>query len=109
MESSGDGSRERLLIAYESMDRSTKVLQSAHATALATEEVGRQTLINIKDQGETLRHARDNLSKADENIEKTSNIMKRMIRRVMTDKIICFIIAFVLFIVVVLIIILTAK
>ena len=88
--------RTRLLASTDRLNSSTSRLESSHRTILQTEELGRDVLTNLHGQREQLQNTRDNLRKADDNIGRSSRVLRTMGRRVITNKIIMALIILVL-------------
>ncbi|KAJ5067058.1 vesicle transport v-snare 13 [Anaeramoeba ignava] len=88
--------RQKLLQAQNTLDNSSQRLQNAHKTALQSEQIGTEILADLHQQGDTLRGAHKKLQRAEENVDKGGNIISRMFRRAVTNKIILIIIIIVL-------------
>ncbi|KAI5452388.1 t-SNARE VTI1 [Naganishia albida] len=71
--------RTRLLAGTETLADGSRRLENAHRIALETEDVGADILRNLHGQRSQLEHTRDTLSQADNNIDRASGTLKKMI------------------------------
>ncbi|KAJ9105880.1 hypothetical protein QFC20_004215 [Naganishia adeliensis] len=71
--------RSRLLAGTETLADGSRRLDNAHRIALETEDVGADILRNLHGQRSQLEHTRDTLTQADNNIDRASGTLKKMI------------------------------
>ncbi|CAO3620461.1 unnamed protein product [Cunninghamella blakesleeana] len=99
--------RQRLLSGTERLGESSCRLEQSHRLALETEAVGANILSTLKGQRETLTRARDTLAETDAHIDTATRTLKKMARRITTNKLITG--AIILILVVLIIIIVYSK
>ncbi|KAL1665853.1 hypothetical protein GGF50DRAFT_100004 [Schizophyllum commune] len=80
--------RTRLLAGHQTLEEGSARLEDSTRVALRTEEVGAEILRNLRGQREQIVHASDTLHTADTNIDRSSGIMKRMIRQMYRQRVI---------------------
>ncbi|KAL1744043.1 hypothetical protein HDZ31DRAFT_64455 [Schizophyllum fasciatum] len=80
--------RTRLLAGHQTLADGSTRLEDSTRVALRTEEVGAEILRNLRRQREQIVHAGDTLHTADTNIDRSSGIMKRMIRQMYRQRVI---------------------
>ncbi|MBW0477722.1 hypothetical protein O181_017437 [Austropuccinia psidii MF-1] len=80
--------RERLLKANQLLESSSGRLDSSHRIALETEELGVGILRDLRGQREQIEGTRDTLRDADGHIDKASNTLNKMIRRMNRQRLI---------------------
>ncbi|KAF8530702.1 vesicle transport v-snare protein vti1 [Gautieria morchelliformis] len=78
--------RSRLLAGTATLEDSTRRLEDSHRVALETEDVGADILRNLRGQREQIEHARDTLGRADTSIDRASGTLKKMVRRMYTQR-----------------------
>jgi len=96
LETTSADQRQRLLKANQRLTDSTSRLQDSHRLAAESEEIGTGILKDLHGQREQIIRTRDNLDKADENIDTSSRILRGMSRRIQTNKFITALIIIVL-------------
>lgn len=80
--------RDRLLQANQLLETGTTRLESSHRIALETEELGTGILRDLRSQREQIEGTRDTLREADGHIDKASNTLNKMIRRMYRQRIV---------------------
>ncbi|KAH9513765.1 Vesicle transport through interaction with t-SNAREs 1B [Bulinus truncatus] len=80
--------RAKLLQGHQSLQRATDSIARSHQIAAETDQIGTDIIDELGQQRETLVRTRDRLSETDANLHKSRQILKGMIRRLMTDKMI---------------------
>ncbi|KAK2466129.1 hypothetical protein APHAL10511_001771 [Amanita phalloides] len=88
--------RTRLLAGTALLEDGTNRLQDSYRIALETENQGADILINLRSQREQIEHARSTLQTADAAINRASNTLKNMIRRMYQQRVVTAAIIFVL-------------
>ena len=73
--------RARLLAGTNLLEQGTKRLQESQRLALETEAQGADILTNLRQQREQIESSRSTLERADLAIDRASNTLKQMIRR----------------------------
>jgi vesicle transport through interaction with t-SNAREs protein 1 len=73
--------RMRLLSGTQVLEDGTKRLQQSQAIALETENQGADILMNLRQQREQIENSRNTLQRADIAIDRASNTLKQMVRR----------------------------
>jgi len=84
--------RQRLLGAQVTMRETGDSLDRTTAALEQTVAVGAETSITLQEQRETLVRARETIRETDDFLTRTSNTLRRMRRRLMTNKLISWII-----------------
>ncbi|POW07539.1 hypothetical protein PSTT_08211 [Puccinia striiformis] len=80
--------RERLLRSQQVLESSSNRLDSSHRIALETEELGSGILRDLRGQREQIENTRDTLREADGHLDKASNTLNKMIRRMYQQRVI---------------------
>ncbi|KAA1090418.1 hypothetical protein PGT21_017240 [Puccinia graminis f. sp. tritici] len=80
--------RERLLKANYLLESSSDRLDSSQRIALETEELGSGILRDLRGQREQIENTRDTLREADGHLDKASNTLNKMIRRMYQQRVI---------------------
>lgn len=80
--------RERLLKANYLLESGSERLESSHRIALETEELGTGILRDLRGQREQIENTRDTLREADGHLDKASNTLNKMIRRMYQQRVI---------------------
>ncbi|KAF9055229.1 V-snare-domain-containing protein, partial [Hymenopellis radicata] len=84
----GVSDRSRLLAGTALLDDGTKRLQDSQRLALETEEQGAGILMNLRTQREQIENSRNTIQRADSSIDRASNTLKAMIRRMYQQRIV---------------------
>ncbi|XP_055878249.1 vesicle transport through interaction with t-SNAREs homolog 1B-like [Biomphalaria glabrata] len=80
--------RAKLLQGHQSLQRATESIARSHQIAAETDQIGVEIIDELGQQRETLVKTRDRLTETDANLVKSRQILKGMLRRMMTDKMI---------------------
>ncbi|TFK43644.1 vesicle transport v-SNARE protein N-terminus-domain-containing protein [Crucibulum laeve] len=80
--------RTRLLAGTALLEDGTKRLQDSHRIALETEDQGAEILMNLRGQREQIENSRNTLQRADMSIDRASNTLKKMIRRMYQQRVV---------------------
>ncbi|TEB30161.1 vesicle transport v-snare protein vti1 [Coprinellus micaceus] len=96
--------RTRLLSGTQLLENGTKRLEESQRMALETESHGAEILTNLRGQREQIENSRDTLLRADIAIDRASNTLKQMVRRMYQQRAITYSIIAVLIILIVVIV-----
>ena len=96
MSSTAQGQRERVANTTKTMEESGQTLQEAKKVAVDTLGLGTNILGNLHTQRGVIESAGDHLHGADSNVARAGKVLRAMGRRVMTNKLIMFLIVLVL-------------
>jgi len=99
--------RTRLLVGHEVLEDGNRRLQESERIALETEEQGAGILSTLRRQREQIEGSRDMMRTADTSIDRASNTLKKMIRRMYQQRVI--ITAIIIVLIAVILLILWAK
>jgi len=88
--------RARLLAGTDKLSDGQRRLEESHRVALETEDLGAGILGNLRSQREQIEHTRDTLYQADGSIDRASNTLKKMIRRMYQQRVVTALIILVL-------------
>eukprot|EP00743_Colponemidia_sp_Colp-15_P001566 GILK01001711.1.p1 GENE.GILK01001711.1~~GILK01001711.1.p1 ORF type:complete len:257 (+),score=51.03 GILK01001711.1:100-771(+) len=94
--------RARLLDTTDKLRSGADKLEAAKRTALETEALGADIMVDLRSQRDTISRARNNVRDVDDNLTKARKTLTNMARRVVTNKLILgFIIALLLFMIII--------
>ncbi|SCU78329.1 LANO_0A02740g1_1 [Lachancea nothofagi CBS 11611] len=97
------GQRQQMLSNHAILSRTGDKLRDATRTAVDTENVGSQVMMDLRAQRETLENARQTLFQADSYVDKSIRTLKTMSRRLVANKFISYAIIAVLIILILLV------
>jgi len=80
----------------ERLRNTTDVIKNALRVAADTEQVGRDSLLELEDQKETIGRSRLKIRSVDESLATASRLLRGMKRRVMTNKLISLVLALIM-------------
>jgi len=80
----------------ERLRNTTDVIKNALRVAVDTEQVGRDSLLELEDQKETIGRSRLKIRSVDESLATASRLLRGMKRRVMTNKLISLVLALIM-------------
>nr|XP_046233027.1 vesicle transport through interaction with t-SNAREs homolog 1A isoform X1 [Scatophagus argus] len=83
--------RAHLLDNTEKLERSSRRLEAGYQIAVETEQVGQEILANLHGDREKIQRARERLRETDANLGKSSRILTGMLRRIIQNRILVFI------------------
>ncbi|XP_022047439.1 vesicle transport through interaction with t-SNAREs homolog 1A isoform X1 [Amphiprion ocellaris] len=83
--------RAHLLDNTEKLERSSRRLEAGYQIAVETEQVGQEILANLHTDREKIQRARERLRETDANLGKSSRILTGMLRRIIQNRILVFI------------------
>ncbi|XP_008312086.1 vesicle transport through interaction with t-SNAREs homolog 1A isoform X1 [Cynoglossus semilaevis] len=83
--------RAHLLDNTEKLERSSRRLEAGYQIAVETEQVGQEILSNLHTDREKIQRARERLRETDANLGKSSRILTGMLRRVIQNRVLIFI------------------
>ncbi|XP_041671383.1 vesicle transport through interaction with t-SNAREs homolog 1A isoform X1 [Cheilinus undulatus] len=83
--------RAHLLDNTEKLERSSRRLEAGYQIAVETEQVGQEILANLHSDREKIQRARERLRETDANLGKSSRILTGMLRRIIQNRILVFI------------------
>ncbi len=73
--------RQQLLSGTERLDRSSQRLRESQRVALETEDIGRNTLVDLHTQRETIEHTRAGLLESEGYVDRSVKTLRGMARR----------------------------
>ncbi|XP_054625049.1 vesicle transport through interaction with t-SNAREs homolog 1A isoform X1 [Dunckerocampus dactyliophorus] len=89
--------RAHLLDNTERLERSSRRLEAGYQIAVETEQVGQEILANLHTDREKIQRARERLRETDANLGKSSRILTGMLRRIIQNRVLVFVLgAFIL-------------
>ncbi|XP_039632393.1 vesicle transport through interaction with t-SNAREs homolog 1A isoform X2 [Polypterus senegalus] len=88
---SSESQRAHLLDNTERLERSSRRLEAGYQIAVETEQVGQEILENLHHDREKIQRSRDRLRETDANLGKSSRILTGMMRRIIQNRILMFI------------------
>ncbi|XP_015238619.1 PREDICTED: vesicle transport through interaction with t-SNAREs homolog 1A isoform X1 [Cyprinodon variegatus] len=89
--------RAHLLDNTERLERSSRRLEAGYQIAVETEQVGQEILSNLHTDREKIQRARERLRETDANLGKSSRILTGMLRRIIQNRVLVFVLgAFIL-------------
>ncbi|XP_023695394.1 vesicle transport through interaction with t-SNAREs homolog 1A isoform X4 [Paramormyrops kingsleyae] len=94
--------RAHLLDNTERLERSSRRLEAGYQIAVETEQVGQEILANLHSDREKIQRSRDRLRETDANLGKSSRILTGMLRRVIQNRILIFVLGAVILLTIVL-------
>ncbi|XP_064602481.1 vesicle transport through interaction with t-SNAREs homolog 1B-like [Liolophura sinensis] len=80
--------RSRLMQGTESLNRTSESIARSHRVAAETDQIGVEIIEELGQQRESLVRTKDRLHGTDSNLRKSRKILRSMVRRVMSDKMI---------------------
>ncbi|XP_062270223.1 vesicle transport through interaction with t-SNAREs homolog 1A isoform X1 [Platichthys flesus] len=83
--------RAHLLDNTEKIERSSRRLEAGYQIAVETEQVGQEILANLHTDREKIQRARERLRETDANLGKSSRILTGMLRRIIQNRVLIFI------------------
>ncbi|XP_067343426.1 vesicle transport through interaction with t-SNAREs homolog 1A isoform X1 [Channa argus] len=83
--------RAHLLDNTEKLERSSRRLEAGYQIAVETEQVGQEILANLHGDREKIQRARERLRETDANLGKSSRILTGMLRRIIQNRVLVFI------------------
>uniref|UniRef100_A0A7N6BU04 t-SNARE coiled-coil homology domain-containing protein n=1 Tax=Anabas testudineus TaxID=64144 RepID=A0A7N6BU04_ANATE len=83
--------RAHLLDNTEKLERSSRRLEAGYQISVETEQVGQEILANLHSDREKIQRARERLRETDANLGKSSRILTGMLRRIIQNRILVFI------------------
>ncbi|XP_072095638.1 vesicle transport through interaction with t-SNAREs homolog 1A isoform X2 [Mobula birostris] len=86
-----ENQRARLLDNTERLERSTRRLEAGYQLTVETEQIGQEILENLHHDKEKIQRARERLRETDTNLGKSSRILTGMLRRIIQNRILMFI------------------
>ncbi|XP_078486116.1 vesicle transport through interaction with t-SNAREs homolog 1A-like [Ciona intestinalis] len=104
-----DDQRARLLDNTERLENSSRRLEVGYRVVMETEKVGQDILDNLQRDRETISRTRQRLRDGDANLGKSSRIVSGMMRRIIQNRLLTFLIMGVLIIVIIIIIYVTTT
>ncbi|XP_043109414.1 vesicle transport through interaction with t-SNAREs homolog 1A isoform X2 [Puntigrus tetrazona] len=100
--SSSESQRAHLLDNTERLERSSRRLEAGYQIAVETEQVGQEILANLHSDREKIQRSRDRLRETDANLGKSSRILTGMLRRIIQNRILVFILGAIILLTIVL-------
>ncbi|XP_066549636.1 vesicle transport through interaction with t-SNAREs homolog 1A isoform X1 [Amia ocellicauda] len=83
--------RAHLLDNTERLERSSQRLEAGYQIAVETEQIGQEILENLHHDREKIQRSRDRLRETDANLGKSSRILTGMLRRIIQNRILMFV------------------
>ncbi|XP_008435081.1 vesicle transport through interaction with t-SNAREs homolog 1A isoform X1 [Poecilia reticulata] len=83
--------RAHLLDNTERLERSSRRLEAGYQIAVETEQVGQEILANLHTDREKIQRARERLRETDANLGKSSRVLTGMLRRIIQNRILVFV------------------
>ncbi|XP_058477449.1 vesicle transport through interaction with t-SNAREs homolog 1A isoform X1 [Solea solea] len=83
--------RAHLLDNTEKLERSSRRLEAGYQIAVETEQVGQEVLANLHSDREKIQRARERLRETDANLGKSSRILTGMLRRIIQNRVLVFV------------------
>ncbi|XP_069547930.1 vesicle transport through interaction with t-SNAREs homolog 1A isoform X1 [Brachyistius frenatus] len=83
--------RAHLLDNTEKLERSSRRLEAGYQIAVETEQVGQEILTNLHSDREKVQRARERLRETDANLGKSSRILTGMLRRIIQNRLLIFV------------------
>jgi len=101
----GTSDRTRLLVGSQSLEESTRRLESSQRVALETEDIGTDILRSLRVQREQIEHSREVLGGAENNVDRASKTLKGMVwtmykQRIITGAICAILVIIIIFVIV---------
>ncbi|XP_037547396.1 vesicle transport through interaction with t-SNAREs homolog 1A [Nematolebias whitei] len=101
--------RAHLLDNTEKLERSSRRLEAGYQIAVETEQVGQEILSNLHTDREKIQRARERLRETDANLGKSSRILTGMLRRIIQNRILIFVLGAVILLTIILAIYLNQR
>ncbi|XP_042192606.1 vesicle transport through interaction with t-SNAREs homolog 1A isoform X2 [Callorhinchus milii] len=86
-----ENQRAFLLDNTERLERSSRRLEAGYQITVETEQIGQEILENLHHDKEKIQRSRDRLRETDTNLGKSSRILSGMLRRIIQNRILIFI------------------
>ncbi|XP_055006535.1 vesicle transport through interaction with t-SNAREs homolog 1A [Boleophthalmus pectinirostris] len=99
---SSENQRAHLLDNTERLERSSRRLEAGYQIAVETEQVGQEILSNLHSDREKIQRARERLRETDANLGKSSRILTGMLRRIIQNRVLVFILGAIILLVIIL-------
>ncbi|XP_077311162.1 vesicle transport through interaction with t-SNAREs homolog 1A isoform X4 [Lithobates pipiens] len=99
---SSESQRAHLLDNTERLDRSSRRLEAGYQIAVETEQIGQNILENLNQDREKIQRARDRLRETDTNLGKSSRILTGMLRRIIQNRLLVFVLGIIIVITIIL-------
>ncbi|XP_048464683.1 vesicle transport through interaction with t-SNAREs homolog 1A isoform X1 [Rhincodon typus] len=97
-----ENQRAFLLDNTERLERSTRRLEAGYQLTVETEQIGQEILENLHHDKEKIQRARERLRETDTNLGKSSRILTGMLRRIIQNRILMFILGAIILLTIVL-------
>ncbi|XP_051969177.1 vesicle transport through interaction with t-SNAREs homolog 1A-like isoform X1 [Xyrauchen texanus] len=94
--------RSHLLDNTERLERSSRRLEAGYQIAVETEQVGQEILSSLHSDREKIQRSRDRLRETDANLGKSSRILTGMLRRIIQNRVLVFILGAIILLTIVL-------
>ncbi|XP_030195913.1 vesicle transport through interaction with t-SNAREs homolog 1A isoform X1 [Gadus morhua] len=94
--------RAHLLDNTEKLERSSRRLEAGYQIAVETEQIGQEMLSNLNTDREKIQRARERLRETDANLGKSSRILTGMLRRIIQNRFLVFILGAIILITIIL-------
>ncbi|XP_040217552.1 vesicle transport through interaction with t-SNAREs homolog 1A isoform X2 [Rana temporaria] len=94
--------RAHLLDNTERLDRSSRRLEAGYQIAVETEQIGQNILENLNQDREKIQRARERLRETDTNLGKSSRILTGMLRRIIQNRLLVFVLGIIILITIIL-------
>ncbi|XP_038677472.1 vesicle transport through interaction with t-SNAREs homolog 1A isoform X2 [Scyliorhinus canicula] len=91
-----------LLDNTERLERSTRRLEAGYQLTVETEQIGQEILENLHHDKEKIQRARERLRETDTNLGKSSRVLTGMLRRIIQNRILMFILGAIILLTIVL-------
>ncbi|XP_040031767.1 vesicle transport through interaction with t-SNAREs homolog 1A isoform X1 [Gasterosteus aculeatus] len=101
--------RAHLLDNTEKLERSSRRLEAGYQIAVETEQVGQEILSNLNSDREKIQRARERLRETDANLGKSSRILTGMLRRIIQNRVLVFILGAIILLTIILAIYLNVR
>ncbi|XP_047232759.1 vesicle transport through interaction with t-SNAREs homolog 1A isoform X1 [Girardinichthys multiradiatus] len=101
--------RAHLLDNTERLERSSRRLEAGYQIAVETEQVGQEILANLHTDREKIQRARERLRETDTNLGKSSRILTGMLRRIIQNRVLVFVLGAIILLTIILAIYLNLR
>ncbi|KAM4526782.1 vesicle transport through interaction with t-SNAREs homolog 1A isoform 2-T2 [Fundulus diaphanus] len=101
--------RAHLLDNTERLERSSRRLEAGYQIAVETEQVGQEILSNLHTDREKIQRARERLRETDSNLGKSSRILTGMLRRIIQNRVLVFVLGAIILLTIILAIYLNLR
>eukprot|EP00283_Hemiselmis_rufescens_P010640 CAMPEP_0173432696 /NCGR_PEP_ID=MMETSP1357-20121228/10408_1 /TAXON_ID=77926 /ORGANISM="Hemiselmis rufescens, Strain PCC563" /LENGTH=253 /DNA_ID=CAMNT_0014397331 /DNA_START=38 /DNA_END=799 /DNA_ORIENTATION=+ len=78
--------RSRMVAATERLEGASERLQESRKALRETEAIGEDVMLDLRQQRETLLHARDGMREVDDNLDASRRVVRQMARRIQQNK-----------------------